>query len=230
MKRAFLVAGAVLSLGLVAVLGSAPSQAQVKKVGAKYQLRVKWVKGTKLGYNLSMQQLKGSAAPTLTGLDYNVTGVKGTTGTVEVTVRQGGAAPQKENVSIDDRGRVVGSSSVAGFSNILEFPAEAIAVGGTWTTKASMPGVAGGTMNGTSKNTFKGIRTVDGKQFAHIFSDLKTSGGGLDGAGKTDTLVALTDGQLYRMTMNMKMSLKMKDSKGKTQTQAIDVVVKMTRK
>ncbi len=230
MKRTALVGGAVLGLGLLAVFGAAPSQAQVKKVGTKYQLRVKWVKGAKMSYNLAMQQAGNKAAPTNTGLDYNVTSVTGTSGKVDVTVRQGGAAPQKESVTIDDRGRVVGSSTVAGFSNILEFPADAMAVGGTWTTKASMPGVGGGTMNGTSKNTFKGIRTVSGKQYAHVFSDLKTTGGGLDGAGKTDTLIALTDGQVFRMTMNMKMSMKIKDSKGKTQNQSIDIVIKMTRK
>jgi hypothetical protein len=229
MKRTAVVGYAVLALGALVAVGSAPSQAQIKKNGSKYQLRAKWVKGSKLSYNLSMQQA-GSKSATMTGLDYSVTGVKGTTGTVEITVRQGGAEPQKETVSIDDRGRVTGSSTVAGFSNILEFPAEAIAVGGTWTTKASMPGVAGGTMNGTSKNTFKGLRTLDGKQYAHVFSELKTTGGGLEGAGKTDTLISTTDGQVFRMTMNMKMSLSTKDSKGKSQTQSIDVVIKMTRK
>lgn len=230
MKRTIFVGGAMVLAGLLVTIGAHPSEAQVAKVGSKYQLRIKWVKGAKFGYNLAVKTAGSSSAPSLTGLDYNVTGVSGKTGTVEVSVRQGGAAPQKETVKIDDRGRMTGSSTAAGFSNILEFPAEAIAIGGTWTTKASMPGVGSGMMNGTSKNTLKGLKTVNGKQYAHVYSALTTSGGGLDGSGKTDSLISMSDGHILKMTMNMKMSLKTKDSKGKTQTQSIDVVVTMTRK
>lgn len=229
MKNGLLIASLVLAVGAVF---TAPSigEAQVKKSGNKYQLRMKWTKGQKFGYNLEMAQVGATSKPMKMGIDYNVKSVKGTSGTVDVTVDGMGGSPQTESVTIDERGRMTGSQSAAGFSNILEFPTEAIAIGGSWKTKASLPGMAGGTMTGTATNTLKGIRTISGKDYAHIYTDLTTSGGGVTGKGKTDTLVAFSDGQMLRSTMSLKMSIVTKDSNGKSNTQSIDMSIKMTRK
>lgn len=229
MRNGLLIACCALALSVVVVVPSV-SEAQVKKTGSKYQLRMKWTKGQKFGYDLEMTQVGAGSKPMKMGIDYNVKSVKGTTGNVDVTVNGMGSSPQTEQVSIDERGRMTGSNSAAGFSNILEYPQEAVAVGGSWKTKASLPGMAGGTMTGTATNTLKGFRTISGKEYAHVFTELNTTGGGVSGKGKTDTLIAMSDGQLLRSTMSLKMSITTKDSSGKPSSQSIDMSIKMTRK
>lgn len=229
MVKKYLILSALIACSIVAV-SPAPSQAQVTKSGSKYKLRMKWVKGSKLNYNLEMSQVGSSAKPMQMGLAYDVVSVANGIGTVQTTVSNPGQQPQKETIKIDDRGRVDGSSNAAGFSNILEFPAEAIAVGGSWKTNAKLPGMAGGQMTGTATNTLKGFRTEGGKSYAYVATELKVSGGGVTGNGKTDSLIAMADGHLLRTSMALKMSITTKDSKGKPVTQSIDLTVKMSRK
>lgn len=228
-NRTGIVVASVMVLSGVAVFAPSISEAQVKKSGSKYQMRMQWKKSAKLGYNIEVKQVGGSSAPMKMGMDYLVKDTKGTSGTVEVTVRGAGQTPQKETVTIDDRGRVTGGNA-SGFGNILEFPAEAIAVGGSWKTKANLPDMGGGTMAGTATNTLKGFRTEGGKQYAHVYTELTTTGGGLSGSGKTNTLVSMSDGHILRSTMAMTMSITLKDSQGKPMKQSFDMSVVMTRK
>lgn len=229
MVKKFFLASAVIALGFVAVAPS-PSLAQVTKSGSKYKFRMKWVKGAHMAYGLEMTQVGSTAKPMQMGLVYDVLSVANGVGTVQATVSNAGQQPQKETVKIDDRGRASGGSNVAGFSNILEFPAEAVAVGGSWKTNASLPGMGGSKMTGTATNTLKGFRTEGGKSYAYVTTDLNVSGGGVSGKGKTDSLISMADGQLLRTSMALKMTISTKDSKGKTVTQSIDLTVKMTRK
>lgn len=229
LRRRILMMSGLMLVGGVVLVGSPASEAQVTKSGSKYQLRMKWSKGAKLGYNLEMKQVGGSSAPMKMGIDYVVSSVKGTSGVVDVTVKGMGQEPQKEKLTIDNRGRSTGGST-SGFGNILEFPQEAVAIGGTWKTKANLPGMGGGSMTGTATNTLKGFRTEGGKQFAHVVTDLKTTGGGVTGAGTTNTLISMSDGHIFRSSMNLKMSVSMKDSNGKPVNQSVNMAITMTRK
>jgi len=221
---------------LVGLMGSAvivaPSiaQAQVSKKGTKYELRMKWTKNLKMSYDIDIQAA-GQGQMMKMGLTYLVKSVSGSTGSVLVTMSGMGDKPSSSTVSIDNRGRVSGGDAQS-MGNFLEYPVNPVAVGESWSTKGSLPGMTGGTMDGTAKHTFKGFKTISGKQYAHIASTITTaSGKELKGTGSSESLVAMADGHTLRSTMNMKMTFTMPaQNGGKPQSQTINMTVKMTKK
>ncbi|MBX3115426.1 MAG: hypothetical protein KF836_12745 [Fimbriimonadaceae bacterium] len=217
-------------MGSAVVVAPSIAEAQVSKKGTKYQLRMKWTKNLKMSYDIDIQA-PGQSQSMKMGLTYLVKSVKGTTGSVLVTMSGMGEKPSSSTVSIDERGRVSGGDSQS-MGNFLEYPVNPIGVGESWSTKGSLPGMTGGTMDGTAKHTLKGFKTISGKQYAHIASTITTSSGNdLKGSGSSDSLVSMADGHTLRSTMNMKMTFTMPaQNGGKPQSQTINMVVKMTKK
>lgn len=218
------LASTILLTGLLAAAvttAPTPSSAQISKSGKKYVLRMKWSKGQKLNYNIAMAM--GGQKPMNMGLSYYVKSVKGKSGVLEVTASAPGGQPTTETVTVDERGRLSGGSASMN-GNVLEYPAGAIGIGESWTTDATFPGAPGG-LKGKAKNTLKGVRKVNGKEYMHIESKMNAKGTQVTASGVNNVLVGMADGQILRSTMKMDITV---DNNGQKQT--MNMVVTLTRK
>ncbi len=218
------LATTILLTGLLAAAvttAPTPSQAQISKSGKKYVLRMKWAKGQKLNYNLAMSM--SGQKPMNMGLSYNVKSLKGKAGVMDITATMPGQSPTTETVTVDERGRVSGgNANMSG--NVLEYPAGAIGIGESWTTDATFPGAPGG-LKGKAKNTLKGLRKVDGKDYMHIESKMDAKGTQVTATGVNNVLVGMADGQILRSTLKMDVTM----SNG-NQKQTVNMTVTLTRK
>ncbi|MCB0824637.1 MAG: hypothetical protein KDC26_00460 [Armatimonadetes bacterium] len=215
---------ATLVMGGAMLTAPIPSQAQVKKQGSKYLFRIKWQKGKKYNYSMTTTTtMPGADKPMVQGgsISMLVKSVSNGTATVETTTNGMGSSGT-QTMKVDSRGKTVEVQGASGYANeFAQFPANAVAIGDKWTVNSSpMQG-----MNVKATNTLKGFKTINGKQYAHINSQMTISGQ-FGGTGKADTLIDMADGMNLRSTINMKANV----DTGNGQKMNLDLAIKLERK
>lgn len=200
-------AAAIAALGLAGL-----ATAQVTKSGDAYTFRVKYTKGQKISYETTTTVEMAGMQPMKAPLTMTVTDVKNGIYTLKYTVGAVmGGKPQDVTIKMNSQGKIVEGSAagqtMAGVGN-AQLPTKAMKVGESWTQSTDAP-VMGSKMKVNSTYTFKGIKTVGGKQVAEIAVKMNSSGGtgvGVTGTGTMTLMVA--DGTLHGSTMNIKTAMK----------------------
>ena len=169
------------------------ASAQITKTGDTYLFRVKYVKGTKTVYTIvSTTPLLSKPIPMT--MSVGVKDVKGPNATIELSMGAVAGQPARSaTIVVDNRNQ---SDGAAGFGVAL--PVGPIKVGAKWKASLPMQGTSGGPAETSPTYTFRGIRTVSGKQVALI--DITLSGG-TQGTGSLTLLVS--DGTLFSNNMKL---------------------------
>ena len=222
--RTVLTVLATFAMGGVMLSAPIPSDAQVKKEGSKYLFRIKWQKGKKYSYNMTTSTtMPGADKPMAQNASYTmlVKSVANGTATIETTTN-GMGQTSSQTMKVDNRGKTVEVQGANGFSNeFAQFPANAVGIGDKWTVNSSpMQG-----MSVKSTNTLKGFKTINGKQYAHINSQMTISGQ-FGGTGSADTLIDMADGMNLRSTIGMKANV----DTGNGQKMNLTMAIKVERK
>ena len=199
--------GAILAIGtLVAV-----SHGQVAKSGSGYLFRMKFAKGQKASYSMTMSgQMTGQKFSMAMPMAMTVTGVSGGVGTMDYKVgpmsmilngKPVNQPPQVRNVTIkqDARGNIIGGQGAQmGGMNSIGLPAKPIRIGNTWTAKTKTAS-ATGPMDVQATYKFIGIEQVGSRQAAKIGITMK--GTGQANVTGTGTMwLAMADGSLVKTT------------------------------
>ncbi|MBL8060505.1 MAG: hypothetical protein JNK63_07315 [Chthonomonas sp.] len=219
-----------LGLALTTVQAPRPANAQVTKSGPGYLLRIKWVKGQVMKYNITMS---GSMMPKPQVISsiMTVKDVKNGIATVEskVTMPSTGSSrntkPQVSTMKIDSRGKVIGESngSLTGAATPT-FPQGPVKIGQSW--KGDMSVSQGMNLNATY--TLISVKTVNGKMIAEVGQRVTGSMGEMGSmAGNGKVEIYGTDGSVRGG--NMAMSLTMKSSDSKSQPSKMNFTTKITR-
>lgn len=222
---------AIVCVGLASAVIVTPSvsAAQVSKQGSKYLFRIKWSPGKSYSYKMTTSVTGGQSMNLAGALKLKVLSVASGVANIESTMSgMGSQQPMTQKIKMDSRGKVVGQTSAQSMGTNMEFPKDPVAVGGTWNSTISM----GGTGNLNSKNTLKGFKTINGKQYAHVVTSVTTSGstGGMKMTGSGDSLVDMADGMSLRATFKMDMTVPMTRSDGgAASSQAIKMAVSVNR-
>ncbi len=215
---------------LVATFAALPmtSDAQVTKSGSKYMLRMKWSKGMKLNYSVTMSaQGTPAGEPMKMGLAYTVKDVKSGVATIDSRISMPGSEPMTSTSKVDARGRMVGEAAGrGGTGTIVELPEKAVAIGDTWKTSGQVP-TPMGSLDGSATNKLMGFKKINGKEYAHVQTTLATKGGFGDGTGKTDSLIDMKDGMMFRSTMGMTFTMK---AQGNQKAQKMSFKVDINRR
>lgn len=215
MRNTLLLGSAILATSFVV----APNigNTQVSKQGEKYLLRISWAKGKTYRWKISTATTMPGQAPMNmnTGYAAQVKDVKNGIATIVFTSdKMPGqtTAPKPAEVKMDNRGKVV-SGSVPGMDSLsVAMPAGPVAVGQKWSeTRNLSGGMTGGagSMKVTTNYTFKGVKSVGGRQVAVI--DTSTSIGGnpqMSGTGTGTMTLDLADGMLRNFSMSQTMKIK----------------------
>jgi hypothetical protein len=183
-KLKLLVLGGILC-------GSISSFAQVTQKGETYLLRVKYTEGTVLKFSTSTTTSM-SKNPIKMVVQMKVKKVTPVKSMIEFNL--GGSTM---NVEVDSRNKAIGSGAASAFTT---FPEKPVKVGESWKGTTPMTGPTGGSGNVTTKYTFRGIKTEDGKKVAKI--EVSVSGA-MTSTGSMSVLVS--DGTLYSMTSSLTM-------------------------
>ena len=201
MKKTLLVA----SLLGVAAIGSA----QVTKVGAGYDLKVKHVAGQKIGYTTNIaitfppamaKQVPGGNQKIAARLAQRTLSVANGVATIEMTSTGGpGGNAKPQTVKMNNRGKIVGGVGQQ-FSFLSGYPAKPLKVGETWRAQSALPGLPGG-QKADVVYTFRGVKAVGGKQVAQIDYTV-ASKGQMSVTGRGTTYLTASDGQILSSTLN----------------------------
>jgi len=192
-----------------------PSDAQVTNQSGKYLFRVAWAKGKTYKWSVATSVTPpGAAKPMAFNTSYAATVKDVQKGIATVSFTTGAMPGQKEapkptTVKIDNRGKLQGGTG-AGLEQVqAQMPAGPIAVGGKWSNVQKMgTGPAAG-MTVTTNYTFKGVKTVKGKQVAEIATSTVMSGSAqMKGTGTGTMTVDMADGQLRSFVMNQNLVMK----------------------
>lgn len=203
MNSRFRIAGAVLLLGMA--IGA---QAQVTKVGSKYQFRLKYTVGKTLNYNMrTSTAIMGKNMDVDMPMKVKCTGQKGDVYTVVATsgppVSQGkpmaGQKPQTATYQIKSTGEPVGAGAQGASLSNIKMPKEAIPVGHVWDGTIGLP-QGGGSAKASYK--FLGLKTINGKQCAQIAVSMTMNGmANMKGNGTISLLMADGQAQVMQMTV-----------------------------
>lgn len=214
-------------VGGAGLIATTNAGAQVTKVGDAYQFRMKYTKGQVTRYQMTTktelpagvggaQQTKPMAMNMVVPVTMTVVSVTGNKATIKqdmgaVTMNgQAMSKPQTQQLTMDDRGQVVGKVSGAGAGMGMEqmsgaLPDKPLKVGQSYTTNKTVNQMTQNIqMKATS--TFVGIKNVGGKQVAEMA--IKFTGTGtatMNGTGTSYYNVA--DGSLNSMSMTTNMSM-----------------------
>lgn len=216
-----------LIAGGAGLLATANANAQVTKVGDGYLFRVKYAKGKTTHYQMTTKTTlpPGAAGPSSTKpmtmsmvapLTMTVVSVQGNKATVKSDVGamtmngQPMSKPSSTEMTIDDRGQIVGKVKGAGAGMGMEnlsgtLPDKPLKVGQSFTANRTMTQMNQNIqMKATS--TFVGIKNVGGKQLAEMA--LKISGtGSATMSGTGTSYYNLADGSLNNMSMITSMTM-----------------------
>ena len=216
-----------LMTGGAGLLATANANAQVTKVGDGYLFRVKYAKGKTTHYQMTTKTTlpPGAAGPSSTKpmtmsmiapISMTVVSVQGNKATIKSDIGamtmngQAMSKPQTTEMTIDDRGQIVGKVQGAAAGMGMEnmsgtLPEKPLKVGQSFTANKTMAQLNQNIqMKATS--TFMGIKTVGGKQLAEMA--LKISGTGTATMSGTGTsYYNLADGSLNNMTMISSMTM-----------------------
>lgn len=218
-----------LAIGSACLLTATHAGAQVTKVGDAYQFRIKYAKGKTTHYQMTTQTTmpggmpgapnnKPAAMSMTIPMTMTIVSVQGNTAVIKSDIgamTMNGRAmskPQTMQMTMDDRGKVVGKATGAGAGMGLEnmgggLPDKPLKVGESFTTNKTVNQMGQNfQMKGVS--TFKGIKTIGGKQLAEIAT--KVSGTGTASMNGTGTsYYNLADGSLNSMNMITDMTITM---------------------
>lgn len=185
---------------------------QVVKSGDGYTLRMKYTKGQKISYETTTTVDMAGMQPIKAPLTMTVTDVKNGIYTLKYSVgSMMGSKPQDVTLKINSQGKIVeGSAAGQAMTGLgsAQLPTKAIKIGESWKQETETP-VMGSTMKMNSTYTFKGFKTVGGKQVAEIAIKMTSAGSGGVGMTGTGTMTLLaSDGTLHGSTMNIRTSMK----------------------
>lgn len=197
----------------ISVLLPLSANAQVKKQGAGYLLRMKYKPGTVRKYSIvtSIVGLPAGTAGAAGGpmkisatVEQKVLSVAGKVAKVEVKTSAfqmangtSVGAPQTVNSSIDELGDSTGYGKASGFG--VHFPKEPIKVGGTWSRENAIPGMMGGATKAKTTYKFNGIKRVGKLSVADVSFNIDPSGMMKGGSGHS--YLNPTDGSLSSVSM-----------------------------
>lgn len=203
-----LVVGSVLMLGIGNVPMSGNSaNAQVTKQGAGFLLRMKFVPGQVMKYNVNMSMTMGKGAKPMNQtmpITMKVLSVQKGIATIETMVDPRAiskdAQVQKATIKMDNRGNVVEGAASSQLANAT-YPQGPIRVGQSWKQPISTGGMK---MNSTY--TFKGVKNVGGRSVADLGISFSSQGGGAQSmSGTGNMLISTADGSLVNSTIKMSM-------------------------
>jgi hypothetical protein len=193
--------------------------AQITKAGNGYLFRAKYTKGAVFKYVVlstigGFKSANGQAMKVTLPMTWKILNVVNGVATVDttvgpVTVGSGGQPmmqPTKNQIQIDSRGRVVGQAG-SGQQVTPALPEKPVRVGQSWSAAAPIDLPVQGDHKVTATYTFKGLKTVNGKQMVNLA--VKLSG---QATGQGTMLLLMSDGSLFQS--NIKMNLKMANPNG----------------
>ncbi len=204
---ALTVASATL-LGLAAF-----GAAQVTKVGNGYDIKVRYQAGKTYNFALAtavtMQSGPGgkpAAQNIRIGLNQKCTGVQNGVATLVVSSTGGpGGATKPQTVKVDSRGKIV-SGAPSQFTFLNGFPARPLKVGETWRSTTAFPMGPAGSGKANVAYTFRGLKSVGGRQVAQIDYAV-TMAGGIAMSGRGSSFLDARDGQLTSSSLTGGMTI-----------------------
>lgn len=203
------------------------SQAQVAKSGQGYLFRMQHKAGATLKYGVasSISGMGANGQPLKINLPMNWKVLKVANGiatidTVVGPVVMGGSTvgeATRNQIQIDNRGKLTGQAGT-GQQVTPTFPGKPVRVGQSWSAAAPVDLPMQGQQKVTATYTFKGLKTVAGKQMAELA--VKTTG---QATGSGSMLILASDGSLYKS--NLTLNLKMQGADGKPTTYKITALI-----
>jgi len=196
--------------GLTTIL-AATASAQITRNGAAYLFRIKHQVGSTATFGVVSTiggvSANGQPMKFTMPMVWKTVAVKGGVATIDTTVGPVslGKEPMmnatKNRIQIDSRGQLVGKAGT-GQQVSPSLPAQPIKVGQSWSASAPIEMPGQGPKKISATYTFKGIKTIAGKPFAELA--IKTSG---QANGTGTMLLFMSDGTLFRSTMNMTLQM-----------------------
>jgi len=203
---ALFVAGAVLVSGTT-------TQAQVSRSGGGYLFRMKFTKGQKMTYMMSMNtSASGMAQPMKTSVPMTMTvmSVQGNVATMKMTMGAVmGQKPRDITVKMDNTGKLV-SGNMQGLNGVsATYPKNPVAVGGSWKNTTAFPLGPGGNLDSTTNYKFKSIKNVGGRQVAELYVTMTGKSQQFKMSGSGTMLILMADGSLWntQITTDMDMAV-----------------------
>lgn len=187
------------------------ASAQITKSGQGYLFRMQHKAGATFKYSVA-STLTGSTASTAPmkftlPMTWKVLSVKNGVATIDTTVgpvSMGSSTmmqPTKNRIQLDARGRLVGNAGT-GQQVTPALPEKPIKVGQSWSASAPVDLPMQGDKKVNATYTFKGFKTVNGKQMAELL--VKTTG---QAAGSGTMLLLASDGSLFRSSLRMNLAM-----------------------
>jgi hypothetical protein len=199
-------------LALIAFVGlNSLASAQITKSPQGYLFRMKHQAGAIFKYavvsTLSGATETGKPMKFNLPMTWKVLGVKNGVATIDTTVgpvSMGGSPmmqPTKTRIQMDARGRMVGQAGV-GQQVTPSLPEKPIKVGQSWSASAPIELPMQGDKKVNATYTFKGFKTVNGKQMAEL--SIKTAG---QATGSGTMLLQASDGSVFRSTLRLNLAV-----------------------
>ncbi len=196
------------ALATLFALSTGLSHAQIKKTGSGYLLRVKYTKGQviKLNSTNSVSGVQGRNGKFVVDLPMviRVTATAKNSATLDLTAgpaqmggKPVGMAPQNATLHVNNLNQAVDGEATNGLG--ASYPKDPVRLGAKW--KASLPINSGsGQMTLDATYTFKGVKTVGGRQLAIL---TMTLAGAATGTGSMT--LRMSDGTVNSSNMTLKM-------------------------
>ncbi len=189
----FMLKNCCFVVALLAI-GVCQGSAQVKKTPSGYTIRANYRKGQVILYDI-VNTSPALPEPTVVHLRWDVVEVTNGTARIKVTVKGVKSGPKPFEMVVDRQNRATGGDAFGS-----SYPDGSIKVGAVW--KAKLPlnlgALASKSNQETATFTFKGLKTVAGKQYAEmaVKIDGQASGTGSQLVSVSDGVMAATDMKL----------------------------------
>ena len=226
MKARILRTAALAIVGTLAITGAA--SAQVTKSAAGYLFRMKFVKGAKYSFNMSV----GNNAPGMPAATRNmnipmsmsIVSAEGHSGTVRVdSTNPMSGKPSSTVIKMDDHGKPVGGNMPMQMNISQAMPDKPLKIGQSYSATNSMNSpLGGGQTTVITKVTFVGIRNEGGREVA-VMNIASHASGGMTISSTGTQSIATSDGWPVSMKMVSQLSM------GSRTTQPMSMVVTMKR-
>lgn len=196
------------------------SSAQITRQGSGYLFRMKFVTGQVMKYSVvsTMGGINAGGKPMEISLPmvWKVASVAGGIATVDTTVgpvtvgKQTMMQPTKNRVQISSQGKVVGNTGV-GQQVAPSLPTGPVKIGQSWSSSSAISTGMGPAQDVKATYTFKGLRSIGGKQVAEL--SVLTTG---QASGKGAMFLLVSDGSLFQSRLAMDLKVQSPDGKGVT--------------
>lgn len=217
------IAATTLAIGV-----STYGEAQITSTPNGYTMKMKWVKGAKMNYTMTMSTKGVPNTPAMKPIGFTMT-VKDVKDGVATVGLSGANMPSGTEIKMNTSGKVVGGTAgVAGMNSGLTgaaLPSKPIKVGESWTNteKTTTPM---GEMTVTSKYTLKGVKTVAGGKVGEIAVTLNGKSQSVNTTGDGTMQLMMSDCSLYYAKINQTMSI----SGAGNAPQKMEILVTINRK